>query len=56
MRVNGGVTITLYLFLFLSLDANLFNFLSILIDFGTPNIFQFPIKYFIICLNLQFDL
>ena len=25
--------------------------LSILIDFGTPNIFQFPIKYLIICLS-----
>ncbi len=30
--------------------------LSILIDFGTPNIFQFPIKYLIICLNINFDL
>ena len=30
--------------------------LSILIDLGTPNIFQFPIKYLIICLSLKFDL
>ena len=31
-------------------------FLSISMDFGTPNIFQFPIKYFIICLNIKFNL
>ena len=30
--------------------------LRILTDLGTPNIFQLPIKYFIICLNLNFNL
>ena len=45
-KVNGGVIITLYFLLFLSdLEQRLLILLSILIDFGTPNIFQFPIKY-----------
>ena len=56
IKVNGGVIITRYLFLFLSLEVKELILLSILIDFGTPNIFQFPIKYLIICLNLKFNL
>ena len=55
-RNKYRVIITRYLFLFLSLDLNKLIFLSMLIDLGTPNIFQFPIKYFIICLSLKFDL
>ena len=48
--------ITLYFFRFLSFRRKALILLSIFMDFGTPNIFQFPIKYLIICLNIKFNL
>ena len=55
-RNKYRVIITLYLFRFLSFKLNELILFNIFKDFGVPNIFQFPIKYLIICLSLKFDL